>query len=163
VTEPTPTGGPTDTRRVIRLPHGTRLLAAWLICAAVALVVVWFTPLNVWFTPLVLEHGSSVACWVDKVSTPGPCPWNPAATPNAAGYVCPAGDAFNECYDPKTGILEPSWLKGLNGPKATQVSTPAKRADRPILILRAAALGTVFWVAFLGVRAVLSRVRFTVA
>jgi len=159
VTDPTPTGEPTDDRRVIRLPHATRvvatLLTAWLICAAVAFIAVWFTSLN-------LEHDLSVACWVDKVSTPGPCPWNPAATPNAAGYVCPAGDAFNECYDPKTGILEPSLLKGLNGPKASQVSTPAEQADRPILILRAAALGTVFWIAFLGVRAVLSRVRFTV-
>jgi len=41
MTGPTPAGEPTDTRRVIRLPRATRLLAtllaAWLVCAAVAL------------------------------------------------------------------------------------------------------------------------------
>ncbi|HEX7400097.1 MAG TPA: hypothetical protein VF302_10030 [Candidatus Limnocylindrales bacterium] len=38
----------------------------------------------------------------------------------------------------------------------------AQRAALPILVLRAAALGSAFWVAYLGVRVVLSRVRFTV-
>jgi len=43
-----------------------------------------------------------------------------------------------------------------------RVTNPAERFSLPILVLRGAALGTPFWVAYLGVRAVLSRVRFTV-
>ena len=42
------------------------------------------------------------------------------------------------------------------------ITNPAERFSLPILVLRGAALGTPFWVAYLGVRAVLSRVRFTV-
>ena len=42
------------------------------------------------------------------------------------------------------------------------ITNLAERFSLPILVLRGAALGTPFWVAYLGVRAVLSRVRFTV-
>ena len=128
MTGPTPAGEPTDTRRVIRLPRATRLLAtllaAWLVCAAVALVVVWFTPLN-------LEHGRQV-----RFPSPTPCP---------AGIALVAGS----CYDP------------YQPPRPVTV-IDAQRAALPILVLRAAALGTPFWVAYLGVRVVLARVRFTV-
>ena len=128
MTGPTPAGEPTDTRRVIRLPRATRLLAtllaAWLVCAAVALVVVWFTPLN-------LEHGRQV-----RFLSPPPCP---------AGIALVAGS----CYYP------------YQPPRPVTV-IDAQRAALPILVLRAAALGSAFWVAYLGVRVVLSRVRFTV-
>src|SRR5665811_310788 len=87
MTGPTPAGEPTDTRRVIRLPRATRLLAtllaAWLVCAAVALVVVWFTPLN-------LEHGRQV-----RFLSPPPCP---------AGIALVAGS----CYDPYRAV-QPAW------------------------------------------------------
>jgi hypothetical protein len=168
VTGPPSADKPIDTRRVIRLPRATRLLAtlltAWLVCAAVAFVVVWFTPLN-------LEHGQLVSCTQYGRVTVGPCPvstMNPNATPfSAGGYVCPDG-MIGSCYDPKTRLPPPNWVipaleqLGVQGPQGYEVSTPAERSDRPILVLRAAALGTVFWVAFLGVRAVLSRIRFTV-
>jgi hypothetical protein len=149
------------------------LLTAWLACAAVAFVVVWFTPLNVWFTPLILEHGQQVACaWGFGEYKPGSCPVstiNPNATPySGGGYMCPDGTS-RSCYDARTRAAPPTWVMpalrqqlGEQGPEYREVSVPAKRADLPILALRAAALGTVFWVAFLGVRAVLARVRFTV-
>jgi hypothetical protein len=146
MTGPTPAGEPTDTRRVIRLPRATRLLAtllaAWLVCAAVALVVVWFTPLN-------LEHGRQVSCSGFRViEAPGPCPV-PSPTPCAAGMALVAGS----CYFPPYRAVQPA--------RPARV-IDAQRAALPILVLRAAALGTAFWVAYLGVRVVLSRVRFTV-
>jgi hypothetical protein len=110
---------PTDSRRVIRLPRATRLLAAWLVCAAVAVVIVWVTPLN-------LEHGLQVYCSVTSSGLQQPCP------------------------------------DLTNGGTYWPIVLEAQRAALPILALRAAALGTVFWGAFLGVRVVLSRVRFTV-
>ncbi len=42
------------------------------------------------------------------------------------------------------------------------VLVSAKQLPMTTLVLRAAALGTAFWVAYLGVRVALSRVRFTV-
>jgi hypothetical protein len=145
MTGSTPAGEPTDTRRVIRLPRATRLLAtllaAWLVCAAVALVVVWFTPLN-------LEHGRQVSCWgFGVIEAPGPCPV-PSPTPCPAGMALVAGS----CYSPYRAV-QPAWPARV---------IDAQRAALPILVLRAAALGTAFWVAYLGVRVVLSRVRFTV-
>ena len=112
----TPTGELADRRRVIRLPRATRLLAAWLVCAAIAIAVVWFSPLGI-------EHRSSESCW----------------RPLSIGY----------------SIGDPC-------PMEYRVTNPAERFSLPILVLRGAALGTPFWVAYLGVRAVLSRVRFTV-
>jgi hypothetical protein len=109
---PTGASEPTDNRRVIRLPRATRLLAAWLVCIAVAFAVVWFSPLGI-------EH--------------------------APYWTCPThvyGDPINWCSDP--------------------VTRPARQFALPILVLRAAVLGTVLWVAYLGVRAVRSRVRFKV-
>jgi hypothetical protein len=78
---PTGASDPTDNRRVIRLPRATRLLAAWLVCGAVAFMVVWFTPLN-------LEHGRQVDCWVYGSNPRQPCPlvWIP--TPIPSWYVC---------------------------------------------------------------------------
>jgi hypothetical protein len=111
MTGPTPAGEPTDTRRVIRLPRATRLLAtllaAWLVCAAVAFALMWFTPLGIAPAHLV---------------------------------VCPVPPP-KYCMD---HIVS------------------AKQLPMTILVLRAAALGTAFWVAYLGVRVVRSRVRFTV-
>jgi hypothetical protein len=52
---PTGASEPTDNRRVIRLPRvlplATRLLAAWLVCGAVAFAVVWFSPLGIEYAP----------------------------------------------------------------------------------------------------------------
>jgi len=105
---------PTDNRRVIRLPRATRLLAAWVVCGAVAFVVVWFSPLGI-------EHADVTWCDYEGFWK---APWS------KLGPDC--------------------WIEH------------AHRFAPPILALLAAALGTVLWVAYLGVRAVRSRVRFKV-
>jgi len=122
---------PTDNRRVIRLPRATRLLAAWLVCFAIAFAVVWFSPLSI-------EHDRSVSC---ALVGGGPCP---------TSYVCLRNGRY--CWDPYN-----AW-----SPEAVSIVEEAHAAALPILVLRAAALGTVLWVAYLGVRAVRSRVRFKV-
>ena len=127
---------PTDNRRVIRLPRATRLLAAWLVCFAVAFAVVWFSPLSI-------EHGRSVSC---QMYGGGPCP---------TSYVCEVNAGI--CWDasgehPYNALF----------PETVSIVEEAHAAALPILLLRAAALGTVLWVAYLGVRAVRSRVRFKV-
>lgn len=63
------------------------------------------------------------------------------------------------CYDPYGHY--PAWALRPK-PTGVELVNGPETAALPILVLRAAALGTVFWIAFLGVRAVLSRVRFTV-
>ena len=148
MTSPTPAGEPTDNRRVIRLPHATRLvatlLAAWLVCAAVAFVLVWFSPLN-------LDHGRLVTCEQYGVVTPAPCPVpNPTPCPS---WITPfAGSSLNP-YG-----LPPPAPKTIGFQRVEAPHTAAL----PILVLRAAALGTILCMGFLGVRAVRSRVRFTV-
>jgi hypothetical protein len=111
----TGTDEPTDKRRVIRLPRATRLLAAWLVCFAVAFAVIWFSPLGI-------QRQSFTSCPMeDKIGQwPGRC---------APG---------------------------------TSTIMPAVRFALPVLALRAAALGSVLWVAYLGGCAVRSQVRFTV-
>jgi hypothetical protein len=58
------------------------------------------------------------------------------------------------CYDPYSAAPPK--------PRAYNTVQDAHAAALPILVLRAAALGTVLWVAYLGIRAVRSRVRFKV-
>jgi hypothetical protein len=141
---PTGASEPTDNRRVIRLPRATRLLAAWLACGAVAFALVWFSPLN-------LEHGRQAICSVYTPSGVQPCLLVSIATPIPSRYVCVKGGL---CPDPYSAAP----------PKGTEWRTvqEARAAALPILVLRAAALGTALWVAYLGVRAVRSRVRFKV-
>jgi len=114
--DPTGADEPTDNRRVIRLPRATRLLAAWLVCFAIAFAVIWFSPLGI-------ERQSFTGCaFEDMIGT----------------------------------------LPNIKCAPGTSTTRPAEHFSPPILALRAAALGSVLWVAYLGVGAVRSRVRFKV-
>jgi hypothetical protein len=100
-------------------------------------VIVWFTPLN-------LEHGRQPMR-----------PWQPldGSTPFPILKPTPC-DQYHACGSP-FGVW---WSTGTGFP----VMEDPQTAALPVLVLRGAALGTAFWVVYLGVRAARSRVRFTV-